>query len=35
VDLDLSGAVDESNLAKLFHEKALGTVVPIASAKVS
>jgi hypothetical protein len=35
VNLDLSGAVDESNLAKLFHEKARGTVVPIVSANVS
>jgi hypothetical protein len=35
VNLDLSGAVDESNLAKLFHKKARGTVVPIVSANVS
>jgi hypothetical protein len=35
VNLDLSGAVDESSLAILFHEKARGTVVPIVSANVS
>jgi hypothetical protein len=35
VNLDLSGAVDESSLAILFHEKARWTVVPIVSANVS
>ena len=35
VNLDRSGAVEESSRAILFHEKARGTVVPIVSANVS